>query len=479
MVKASKDYSDVIASVLSTIFDKLLLVIVCIICMILVFAFLAFVGDQIKENKKRSMFPNTINKGFTKALGWVFAQLSGGVAQKPHTTFNHGLVVVLVIIKVTLIVSIASFVAVLVTSAETKYDIESIDDLTSQDKIVTVIGTAPYDYAVDRVKEAEIVTASSISEMFDMYADPDNGITAAFYDGPIITYAKHTDGRFSDSIVLDTLYDRFKLGMALENSHSTLEEKINGIMIGNENSGELDELWETWFRDVLGAQEDERKDDSFTFIAMIIILVGLSISIILYLCLKFRETKKLMDWLHNIVKNYHDNINIDNVDDQTDIVPINHEDTVINLTKGTILFVRTDCEEGVFNWNVYGSSLINTKWYRTIHEEYDSNNRDEIRYIDDERAAWACIKKTGETSADVALLRQEMGEFREDFKAFMNLVQTPESGFPKQRSVKPVMEVTQQTSDGTTINNSSTQHSAPGVPGGRVVTYSDVKYHQV
>lgn len=410
IVKAEKNYSDVIASVFYTIIDKLLLAIVCILCMIIVFAFLAFVGDQVRENEKRSMFPNTINKGMAKAIGWVFAQLTGGVAQRPHTTFNHMLAAFLTILKVTLIVSIASVVAVLVTSAQTQYSIESIDDLTGQHRVVTVAGTAPYDYAVQRVREAEIIAASSISEMFDWYADESMGITAAFYDGPIITYAKFTDGRFSGSTVIPTLYDRFNLGMALPNAHGTLEEEITSIMIDIQSSGELINLWDTWFKDALDSQEEQNQNDAFTFIAMIIIVTGLGISILLYLFIKYKETERLMDWLHGIVTSYHDNIKLDNADQQDDIIEIDYNDKIVTLTKGVIIYVRTESDQDVFNWNVYGSALINTKWYRGIHKQYDRNNRNVIRYIDDERAAWHSINKADATASKVDKLQDTVDE---------------------------------------------------------------------
>lgn len=381
LLRTESSYGDVFGNIVKTIYDKVLIVLFVILTLIFIFSFISYIGDQFGENENRSLYKNNIKEGLPVAIFWVTTTIFSSSPQKPFTTVNKVLSIFLSMFKFVLFGIFTGLVSVLAISASVKYELNSLDDLGSNHKLITVANSNPYDYISQNNLRVQIIVTETIDDMFEQFTN-DRSIDALAYDEGIVSYYRDASSSLSKLPLMPDIYDPAYYGVGLPKSDSSWKTDIQQALTEMRQDGTMQEAWDIYFDS--GTNSIEEANSAFVIYGAIIGSILIFVCIILYLAVKYKESKNIINWLKE--SKIWDTLN--SKDFSAETVELTHEGKVLyTFNRETVRAVKRLDSGQFYDDDFYWASIFGGEWYDELYKTYNAANNDDLRFVWDEAAS--------------------------------------------------------------------------------------------
>lgn len=278
MVNNQVDVASTIWSGLSAIFNvNLLLLLVMFVLFCLGVSTLVWTLDRCGVKLSDSkLFHDDLARGIKESFTWTLMAILNKPVARPTTTGNTIALVILGLFFVMIITVGSGATSTLLSQTSADVGFESFTDLHGE-VVATVSGTVSDIYLTRNLLGGTINRYPSIDAMFDAFIAGTNNDAAVVYDHPILLYRQFSDRRFGNTKVLDEIFDRSNIGIAMSNDNTEFVEYVEKAMIELEREGVFANLESQWFREV---HTTASAQDTTTSLAIVLgILAGIIIAV--------------------------------------------------------------------------------------------------------------------------------------------------------------------------------------------------------
>lgn len=297
MVHNDIDASSTINNVILAIFSLQTLIFVAIFLVLMIgVGLLYWASDKICRNPRRNLFPDTLARGFPKALTYSFMTINLKEVPRPQTNCTWIVFIIATLLNLFFTALVTASLTTVMDQSVPQQSITGYNDLTGVN-VATVRNSFAHQYMINNGGGMRIITYNDVDAMISGYIARTNGDDAMIYDSPVIQYLKGNDNRFDNSVIVGDIFEPFRLGLVLGNDKTVLHEDIKKAVLELVSLGKLVELRERWFR-VAELQENRETSDTLFGSLTILGIVGgivFGVGIILFIIVQVRMYRQLKE----------------------------------------------------------------------------------------------------------------------------------------------------------------------------------------